>query len=64
MKNNMSDNNRNRGNSMGQSTADRDLVRRREDKKQQGISNAGGQRSDQTSNRNSQHKGEHRGSKM
>ena len=60
MKNNMSDNNRNRGNSMGQSTADRDLTRRREDKKQQGISNSGGQRSDQTSNRDNNRKYENK----
>lgn len=61
---NMQDNNRKSGNSMGQTTADRDLTRRRQDSKQQGVSNAGGQRSDQTSNRNSMHKSEHRGSKM
>ena len=61
----MSENRGNRNNNrMGESTADRDLMQKREDKKQQGISNAGGQRSDQTSNRNSQHKGEHSGSKM
>ena len=48
------------GNMQGTATADRALTNLREDKKQQGISNAGGQRSDQTSSKESMHKPEHK----
>jgi hypothetical protein len=48
------------GNMQGSTTADRNFNQQREDKKQQGVSNSGGQRSDQTSSRDSMHKPEHR----
>lgn len=48
------------GNMQGSSTADRAFNNIREDQKQKGISNAGGQRSDQTSSKNSMHKPGHK----
>ena len=48
------------GSMQGQSTSNKAFDNVREDKKQQGISNAGGQRSDQTSSRDSMHKPEHK----
>lgn len=48
------------GNMQGSSTSDRNFNKQREDQKQQGISNAGGQRTDQTSSKNSMHKPGHR----
>jgi hypothetical protein len=48
------------GNTQGQSTADRAFNKQREDQKQQGISNAGGQRSSQTSSKDSMHKPGHK----
>jgi hypothetical protein len=48
------------GNMQGGSTSDRAFANQREDQKQKGISNAGGQRSDQTSSRDSMHKPEHK----
>lgn len=46
------------GNMQGRATSDRAFSKQREDQKQQGISNAGGQRSDQTSSKDSMHKPE------
>lgn len=46
------------GNMQGRPTADRAFNQQREDQKQQGVSNSGGQRSDQTSNKDSMHKPE------
>jgi hypothetical protein len=46
----------NNGNGQGSTTADRAFNNAKETQKQQGVSNAGGQRSDQTSNRNSAHR--------
>lgn len=48
------------GNMQGQSTSDRAFDNLREDQKQQGISNAGGQKSFQTSSKDSTHKPEHK----
>jgi len=48
------------GNMQGSSTADRAFDKKREDVKKKGISNGGGQRSDQTSSRDSMHKPEHK----
>lgn len=42
----------------GQPTSDRAFTDQKENKKQAGISNAGGQRSDQTSSKDSAHKPE------
>lgn len=47
-------------NNQGTSTADRNKRNQHDEIKQKGISNAGGQRSDQTSSRDSMHKPEHR----
>ncbi len=47
-------------NGQGQSTSDRAFTNQNERLKENGISNAGGQRSDQTSGRNSAHKPEKR----
>lgn len=44
----------------GSSTADRAFNDAKETQKQKGISNGGGQRSDQTSSRDSTHKPEHK----
>jgi hypothetical protein len=44
----------------GQTTSDRAFNNQKENLKQTGISNAGGQRSDQTSSRDSAHKPEHK----
>lgn len=52
-----------RNNMQGQSTADRNFNNMREGRKHEGISNAGGQRSDQTSSRDSMHKPEHKKSR-
>jgi hypothetical protein len=41
----------NQNNSQGNTTADRNFTDHKETQKQQGISNGGGQRSDQTSNK-------------
>ncbi|ACU06377.1 MULTISPECIES: hypothetical protein [Pedobacter] len=46
------------GNEQGRPTSDRVFHNAKQDKKQQGISNGGGQRSDQTSNRDNQRKRE------
>jgi hypothetical protein len=46
----------NNNNGQGNSTADRAFNDAREIQKQKGISNAGGQRSDQTSSKDSAHK--------
>lgn len=54
------DGKRNSNNNMGSSTADRGMNNQRDDMKQKGISNSGGQRSDQTSSRDSMHKPEHK----
>jgi hypothetical protein len=51
---------KNNNNGQGNSTADRAFNDAKEDQKQKGISNAGGQRSDQTSSRDSAHKPEHK----
>lgn len=44
----------------GTSTPDRNFANQREEQKAKGISNAGGQRSDQTSSKDSTHKPEHK----
>jgi hypothetical protein len=44
----------------GTTTADRAFTDQKEIQKQKGISNSGGQRSDQTSNKDSAHKPEHK----
>lgn len=49
---------KNNPNKQGSSTADRAFTDQKENQKQKGISNAGGQRSDQTSSRDSAHKPE------
>ena len=46
----------NNNNGQGNSTADRAFNDAKESQKQKGISNAGGQRSDQTSSKDSTHK--------
>jgi hypothetical protein len=46
------------GNMQGQTTSNRAFNNQREEQKQQGISNGGGQRSDQTSSRDSAHQPE------
>jgi len=46
------------GSEQGRPTSDRIYHNAKEDKKQQGITNGGGQRSDQTSNRDNQRKRE------
>jgi hypothetical protein len=52
----MKDKSKGGGNLQGKTTADRNFNSVKEDKKQLGISNAGGQRSDQTSNKDNQRK--------
>lgn len=47
--------NRNSGNMQGRTTTDRAFTDQKEVQKKNGISNAGGQRSDQTSSRDSAH---------
>ena len=47
-------------NTQGKTTADRAFTNHADAQKQKGISNAGGQRSDQTSNKNSAHHPEHK----
>ena len=49
---------KNNNNGQGNSTADRSFSDAKENQKQKGISNAGGQRSDQTSGKDSAHKPE------
>jgi hypothetical protein len=49
---------KNNNNGQGQPTSDRAFTDQNERLKENGISNAGGQRSDQTSNRNTVHKPE------
>ncbi|RYY37132.1 MAG: hypothetical protein EOP46_03885 [Sphingobacteriaceae bacterium] len=51
---------RSAGNFQGNSTADRAFNNLREDIKSKGISNGGGQRSDQTSNRDNERKHENK----
>ena len=51
---------KNNNNGQGQTTSDRAFTNQKENLKQKGISNAGGQRSDQTSSRDSAHKPEHK----
>ncbi|QKJ29848.1 hypothetical protein HQ865_08800 [Mucilaginibacter mali] len=51
------------GNMQGQTTSDRAFNKQREDQKQQGISNAGGQQSFQTSSKDSMHKPGHKNHK-
>jgi hypothetical protein len=46
---------KNNANAQGKSTADRVFTNHNDAQKQKGISNAGGQRSDQTSSRDSAH---------
>lgn len=46
------------GNEQGKSTSDRNYHSVKNDKKQQGITNGGGQRSDQTSNKDNERKRE------
>jgi hypothetical protein len=46
------------GNEQGKTTSDRNYHSVKQDKKQQGITNGGGQRSDQTSNRDNERKRE------
>ncbi|WP_169304421.1 hypothetical protein [Pedobacter frigoris] len=46
------------GNEQGKSTSDRMYHNAKQDKKQQGITNGGGQRSDQTSNKDNERKRE------
>jgi hypothetical protein len=53
----------NSNNGQGNSTADRTFNDARESQKQKGISNAGGQRSDQTSSKDSAHKPEQKKAK-
>ncbi|WP_195759285.1 hypothetical protein [Pedobacter puniceum] len=52
----MKDKTKGAGSLQGKSTADRNFNSLKEDKKKIGISNAGGQRSDQTSNKDNQRK--------
>lgn len=51
-------NTKNAINEQGKSTSDRAYHNVKQDKKQQGITNGGGQRSDQTSNKDNQRKRE------
>ena len=51
---------KNNNNGQGQSTSDRAFNSQKEKLKEKGISNSGGQRSDQTSNKYSAHKPEHK----
>ncbi|MEO7212284.1 hypothetical protein [Mucilaginibacter sp.] len=51
---------KNNNNGQGQTTSDRAFNNQNEHLKQTGISNSGGQRSDQTSSRDSAHKPEHK----
>lgn len=51
-------NQKNTGNDQGKPTSDRAFHNPKQDKKQQGISNGGGQCSDQTSNKDNQRKHE------
>lgn len=51
-------NKKNAGNQQGSPTSDRMFHDVKQDKKQQGISNQGGQRTDQTSNKDNQRKRE------
>ncbi|MEQ7799622.1 hypothetical protein ABDJ41_07380 [Pedobacter sp. ASV1-7] len=46
------------GNDQGKPTSDRFFHNPKQDKKQQGVSNSGGHRSDQTSNKDNQRKRE------
>lgn len=48
------------GGGQGRSTSDRAFTDHKEDMKQKGISNGGGQRSDQTSNRDNERKHENK----
>jgi hypothetical protein len=48
------------GEGQGRSTSDRAFIDHKEDMKQKGISNGGGQRSDQTSNRDNERKHENK----
>ena len=48
------------GNMQGNSTSDRSFTKQNERLKETGISNSGGQRSDQTSSKDSAHKPEHK----
>jgi hypothetical protein len=48
------------GGGQGRSTSDRAFTDHKEDMKQKGISNGGGQRSDQTSNRDNNRKHENK----
>ncbi|GAB3926984.1 hypothetical protein [Mucilaginibacter myungsuensis] len=48
------------GNMQGTSTADRAFTNQREEVKSKGISNGGGQRSDQTSSKDSAHQPQHK----
>lgn len=51
---------RNSGNAQGNPTSDRSYHSVKDDKKQQGITNGGGQRSDQTSNKDNERKRENK----
>lgn len=51
---------KNNNNGQGQPTADRAFTDQNLRMKERGISNGGGQRSDQTSSKNSMHKPEHK----
>lgn len=51
-------NQKNTGNIQGKTTSDRAFHNPKQDKKQQGVSNGGGHRSDQTSNKDNQRKRE------
>jgi len=51
---------KNNQNGQGRSTSNRAFINENEILKEKGIGNSGGQRSDQTSNKNSAHKPEHK----
>jgi len=51
---------KNNQNGQGKTTSNRAFTNENEILKEKGISNSGGQRSDQTSNKNSAHKPEHK----
>jgi hypothetical protein len=51
---------KNHDSAQGSSTADRAFANQKENQKQKGISNAGGQKSFQTSSKDSAHKPEHK----
>lgn len=51
---------KNNNNGQGSTTADRAFIDENERLKERGISNSGGQRSDQTSNKYTAHKPEHK----